>query len=198
METMQEVYAAAGFASDKGSAHSYIDWYADAFEPYRATATAVLEIGIFHGASLDVWRRYFPPATRIVGVDFNPHLLPDKLEEYANTNVHPLLRVDAYVPETVERVRALAPDGYDIIIDDGSHIDEHQVFVLREYGRLVKPGGLLVIEDVQLTKPNGHAKLLDMLHETMQSVDYPFRRAETVDRRNVIGRYDDILFVVWM
>jgi len=160
MKTLRECWDEIGQRTDKGPVcHSYLPFYEEVLGPYRETASALLEIGAFHGASLDMWRLFFRPECHIWGVDFNPHILPDQVAAYEDANIHVLLRVDAYTPHTirllVDWLRNFGLQGFDVIIDDGSHIEEHQEFVLHEYGKLLNPGGLLVIEDVQPSPPNG-------------------------------------------
>lgn len=156
-------------ASDKGTAHSYLHKYNELFEPYTTKSILnVLEIGICQGGSIALWHEYFQNATNIVGID-NGHayhiletdgqlkeILPehplwiDKLDyifsKYPRTTlVH---YADAYVESSVRYLNWITHyQGYDIIIDDGSHLTHHQVFVLQEYIKLLRPGGILVIED---------------------------------------------------
>lgn len=53
---------------DKGSSHSYIDAYANLFKPYRNKKMNVLEIGVFYGLSLNMWKEYFKNS-EIYGID---------------------------------------------------------------------------------------------------------------------------------
>src|SRR5262249_46695873 len=54
--------------------HHYLEIYERHFEHLRATAPAVriLELGVSGGGSLQLWRKYFGPAARIVGIDIDP------------------------------------------------------------------------------------------------------------------------------
>jgi hypothetical protein len=42
------------------------------FERYRGKSITFVEIGVFSGGSLFMWRDYFGPQARIIGVEFNP------------------------------------------------------------------------------------------------------------------------------
>lgn len=208
MKTLRECWDATGQRSDKGPVcHSYLPYYEELLGPFRDKARAILEVGIFHGASMDMWRMYFAPECHIWGVDFNPHVLPDQIEVYESMNVHLLLRADGYLPSTIswfakDLARRLHADGhgfdgFDVIIDDGSHIEEHQLFVLHEYGELLNPGGVMIIEDVQANPPNGHPDLPGNLVAEMKYVDYDFQSVQLIDRRNEPPyRYDDLLVVI--
>ena len=69
----QEVFQAfqrAPFLSNKHS--SYFQTYGELFEKYRGKPITFVEIGVFSGGSLFMWRDYFGPQARIIGVEFNP------------------------------------------------------------------------------------------------------------------------------
>jgi hypothetical protein len=117
--------------TDKGYAHRYWELY-DLLFARRRDAETVLELGVYHGASLDVWREVFPTA-EIHGVDIKP------------VATGAVLHVgDAYTEEMVDEL----PD-CDVIIDDGPHTLESQLFVASHYTRKLKSGGILIIEDIQ-------------------------------------------------
>ena len=48
--------------------HAFTPIYSRAFEPMRQTARRVMEVGVFYGSSILMWRDYFAKA-EIVGVD---------------------------------------------------------------------------------------------------------------------------------
>jgi ubiquinone/menaquinone biosynthesis C-methylase UbiE len=50
----------------------YLEIYERHFERYRGTDVHVLEIGVFGGGSLQMWKDYFGPQSQIFGVDINP------------------------------------------------------------------------------------------------------------------------------
>ena len=47
----------------------YFDVYHRHFARYRGTPCTIVEIGVYHGGSLELWRDYFGPRARIIGVD---------------------------------------------------------------------------------------------------------------------------------
>jgi len=87
----------------------YFPLYDRHLGPFQATATRVLEIGIDHGGSLQLWKRFFPVA-EIVGVDINPvckEFEEDRIKvEIGSQN-------DPYFLRTLGE--------FDVVIDDGSH-----------------------------------------------------------------------------
>jgi hypothetical protein len=101
----------------------------------------MLELGIWKGDSLAMWRDAFPFAT-IVGVD----LAPPELELGPRVHVVAGDQSDAIM---LAKVRAdHAPDGFDVIVDDASHIGQLSARSLQVlYPLHLRPGGLYVIED---------------------------------------------------
>jgi hypothetical protein len=92
----------------------YFPIYERHFEQYRNKYVRVLEIGVDHGGSLQLWKRYFGLQAVIVGVDINPECAKyteDRIE------VHTMDQCDPRIADLGE---------FDIIIDDGSHILSHQ------------------------------------------------------------------------
>ena len=50
----------------------YFDIYHRHFASFREQPITLVEFGVFHGGSLQMWKHYFGPRARIVGVDINP------------------------------------------------------------------------------------------------------------------------------
>ena len=50
----------------------YFDVYDRHFARYRHSDVVMVEVGIYHGGSLGMWKSYFGPRARIVGIDVNP------------------------------------------------------------------------------------------------------------------------------
>jgi hypothetical protein len=119
--------------------------YLAAYEEYlghlRRERFALLEMGIYTAASLEMWRDAFPLAT-IVGVDLNP----PKID--LGPRVH-LVTGDQSDSDVLSRVRAdYAPDGFTVVIDDASHLGVLSARSLQGlYEHHLQEGGLYIIED---------------------------------------------------
>lgn len=126
--------------TDKNMAHPYVDqFYEKELAPYRHKEVQVLEIGICCGASVHLWHEYFQQG-RIIGMDLVDCVLP----EHRQLPRAQYLFRDAYHPGV------FPPDyKFDLIIDDGPHTFESQIFALEFYLPHLNPGGLFVIEDIQ-------------------------------------------------
>lgn len=118
--------------------HGYTRAYEKLFLPIRNNVKNVIEAGICDGASLKSWRDYFPNAT-IHGLD---------VEQKAVDSVAGEERVKAHLMSSCDASYWASLDfKADIIIDDGSHVVEDQMVMLRLAWNSLKPGGYYVIED---------------------------------------------------
>jgi len=136
------------YGTDKNTSHSYGELYEALFAPRRDAVRAVLELGVYSGASAVVWAEYFASAA-VVGADIT-------LARVRFGADHPRIRfvqTDATVAAAVSATRAaaatlgVAPE-YDVILDDASHDPKHQVASAELFVPSLAPGGLYVIEDI--------------------------------------------------
>lgn len=120
----------------------YLEMYDPVLEPWLQKPINLLEIGIYKGGSLHLWRDYFPSA-QVTGIDLN---LPQDFLPGERVQIY---QGDQTDKNFLSRVAELtAPGGFDIIIDDASHVGEwtRQTFWHLFEHHLI-PGGLYVIED---------------------------------------------------
>ncbi len=130
-----------GYDSDKVDS-GYLEMYDPVLAPYVDQDVKLLELGVHRGGSLLLWRDYFARGD-VTGVDID---LP---EDFEPTDRIGMFRGDqADTAFLTGMARQVAPDGFDIIIDDASHLGE---VTKRSFWHLfdhhLKPGGLYVIED---------------------------------------------------
>jgi len=121
---------------------SYLKEYDPIFEPYVQNKIALLELGVFKGGSLLLWRDYFPFGT-IAGIDIK---LPNGFDLGERIHIFEGNQAD---PQFLSQVaNNVAPEGFDIIIDDASHIGElTKTAFWHLFDNHLKPNGLYVIED---------------------------------------------------
>ena len=123
-------------------ANRYLDRYDPVFAPLVNEKIKLLEVGVFKGGSLALWHDYFPQAT-IVGIDreLPPGPLPsERVSTFEGSQADPQF--------LSEVARKTAPEGYDVIIDDASHIGQlTRVTFWHLFDHHLKPGGLYVVED---------------------------------------------------
>lgn len=127
----------------------YFDIYHRHFSRFIGREVHVLEIGIYSGGSLEMWRNYFGPKSRIYGVDIQPEC---KCYENEFTKIFTGDQGDREFWKTFkEKVPFL-----DILIDDGGHQTEQQIVTLEEMLPHLRPGGIFLCEDIH-GKNNGFA-----------------------------------------
>ena len=121
--------------------HHYLDIYHRHFRRFRGRSPVVLEIGVYHGGSLQMWREYFGPGTRIVGLDIDPRcaaLAEDGIE---------ILIGDQADRAFLAEVRRRHPH-VDIVIDDGGHGMQQQIVSFEELYPHLQPEGIYLCEDM--------------------------------------------------
>ena len=127
--------------TDKVYHHGYHRFYPTFLESIRDSATAILEIGIDKGASVNLWLRYFNKAV-IHAIDINT-------EEFISDRIK-LFKADQSSLSDLERVSKAIREPVQFIIDDGSHVPEHQVISFEYlFKNLLQPGGVYIVEDIE-------------------------------------------------
>lgn len=140
MKTLDQLGLEHG--TDKASSfHGYLNTYERYLAPLRDKPIRLLEIGVLGGASLKMWRDYFPNG-QITGLDCDDlsHL---KLGERIQ-----ILRGDASSEETWLRHFNECAGKYDLIVDDGFHSTYAIIKAFTCGFPLLKPGGLWIVEDL--------------------------------------------------
>lgn len=136
------------FGSDKHRPgwHRYGDIYQALFRPLKYRPIRMLEIGIggygesLGGTSLLAWQAFFPRGT-IFGAD-----IKDKTA-LAGKRRHVVILDQSSQPQLDELKDRLGP--FDIVIDDGSHMNAHQILTFERLFDAVREEGVYVIEDIQ-------------------------------------------------
>ncbi|MDB5231622.1 MAG: class SAM-dependent methyltransferase [Chitinophagaceae bacterium] len=120
---------------------NYFEVYERYFEKYRNTDVIFFEIGIAHGGSLQMWRKYFGEKAIIIAVDVNPEC---KQFEEGNTHVFIGSQDDAIF---LNELKGKLPR-VDILLDDGGHTMKQQLVTFEHMFDFVKSDGLYVCEDL--------------------------------------------------
>ena len=200
---------AVRYGSDKwGQTHWFTQHYERHFAPLREEPLKLLEIGVggyndpeSGGGSLKMWRRYFPRAS-VYGLDYF-----DKSRVSGPRLT--VLRGDQNDPA---QLAALAKEHgpFDIVIDDGSHINEHVLTSFHALFPHVRTGGFYVIEDLWTSYLPGYGgddrdfgvptTMLGLLKTLMDDLHHEERDAEgepTPTEAGVVGMhvYHNIAFL---
>ena len=120
---------------------SYLHIYDRYFNNIRHNVKSMLEIGVKDGRSLRMWQEYFPNAF-IYGMDINP---ASKAHEDGRIKI---IIGDQNDDEDLQHIKNEI-GVCDIILDDGSHMTDHQIKSFNMLYDSVPRGGFYVIEDLR-------------------------------------------------
>lgn len=121
--------------------HHYFDIYEFWFNQFKGKKIVILEIGVFQGGSLNMWRDYFGEKAEIYAIDINPLC---KRFESENTKIFIGSQEDELF---LEDVKSKMPPP-DIIIDDGGHTMNQQIISFKSLYNHLKSGGIYLCEDL--------------------------------------------------
>ena len=159
---MRELFNKHG--CDKGLKHGYELVYERDFEKLRQLPINILEIGILHGDSLEVWLEYFPNAT-IYAVDTFERVAPEDIPILENPRV-----IWEKCDSTSSEAKNLWCDiKFDIIIDDGCHRFDETINFFENSIEMLNINGKYIIEDIL---PSQMIKFLDYFKKTNLNVRF--------------------------
>lgn len=119
----------------------YFEIYDRHFSRFRGTDVHIVEFGVSHGGSLQMWKQYFGPRAKIFGIDINPHC--KELEEE---------QVEIFIGDQEDRrfLKSLAEKipRIDILIDDGGHTMNQQINTYEELFPRIDKNGVYLCEDI--------------------------------------------------
>lgn len=169
--------------TDKNTAHSYLPLYDELLKNKKETATNILEVGVYGGGSIELWSKYFLNAN-IYGVELNS-LNTISRPIINKKNIILLTKTDAYDLDLLGKFKDIK---FDLVLDDGPHSLESQIFFVKHYSKLLKHDGILIIEDIQNIE---HFKIL------IDNTPDEFKNyIKTYDLRKNKNRYDDLVFSI--
>jgi hypothetical protein len=171
----------------------YFDIYDHHFERFRGQRVRVVEFGVSHGGSLQMWKYYFGRRAEILGVDIDP-----RCKDLGERGI----QIHIADQDDRQSLRALRAEilSADIVIDDGGHRMTQQIQTFEEFYPVVDNNGVYLVEDTHTSywarKGGGYRKpdtfieyakgLVDHLHawhsedEAQLSVDDFCRTTKSV------------------
>ncbi|QNM84163.1 class I SAM-dependent methyltransferase [Polaribacter pectinis] len=135
------------YGTDKVLGHSYTQHYTTHLKRFRYKKINLLEIGVggydnpkAGGQSLRMWKRYF-----LFGKIFSLDIFDKSQLQEKRIKIFKGSQVDKdFLNKVTNEIGEL-----DIIIDDGSHINEHVIESFKLLFPKLKDGGVYVVEDMQ-------------------------------------------------
>jgi hypothetical protein len=178
----------------------YLDIYERHFAPYRNTPLKMLEIGVFMGGSLDLWREYFGPEARLFGIDLDPECAQ---------RVSPPNQVRIGSQADARFLRSVVDElgAPDIILDDAAHVGRLQRTSFDVLFPLLREGGLYVIEDLHTSYWRGvyeggyrrRGTGIEFIKEMIDDMHAWYHRSETrtpaKEQIGAIHVYDSVVVI---
>lgn len=172
--------------------HSYTILYDLILGHMKYKDIKLAEIGIWKNASIKSFRDYFPNA-EIHGFEKVKQLIDDALKDnLKNTFYH---EIDISNVDSITESFRGSGVKFDVIVDDGSHIFEHQINVILNVFPFLNPGGVLIIEDIFKSIPEKYfEERINPIRKYFSSVSF----IETNHKLQYTGSWDnDKLLVLY-
>ena len=158
------------YGTDKNYKHDYTKHYELFFSKIKSDKIKLLEIGIggydatnLGGASLRMWKKYFSKG-HIYGLDIHDK---SKINED---------RIKTFKCDQTDKKRLseiiLEIGNPDIIIDDGSHKNNHVIETFNILFPMMNDGGIYVIEDVHTSYRDGYGGDSKNLYNKNTTMNY--------------------------
>jgi autotransporter strand-loop-strand O-heptosyltransferase len=147
---------------DKSTYHEYDRIYPIFLEKWRNESINIFEIGIEYGKSMKIWENYFPFAN-IWGMDIENTYNSPRCNVFIGdqSKIEDLRNISNKIPEC------------ELIVDDGSHVPEHQLKTFNHLFRnVLKPGGVYIIEDIECSYWRPDAQIYGYESGYLNIVDY--------------------------
>ena len=107
---------------------------------FRNKPARILEIGVFKGGSLLMWRRYFGEEAIIFGIDIDP-----ACAEHDGDGGQ--VRIGSQDDPQFLRSVVAEMGGIDVVLNDGSHVAHHQLASFSTLFPMLDAHGLYICED---------------------------------------------------
>lgn len=177
----------------------YFDIYERHFSNYRNKEIVIVEAGVFHGGSLQMWKHYFGDRAKIYGIDINPNC-----KEVEEENIEILIGSQTdrnFLRSLKDKIPPI-----DILIDDGGHTMNQQIIFYEELYGHVKENGVYLCEDTHtsywrrygggLKRRNSFIEysknFIDKLH-AFHSEQSSFRESTFTSSTNSVHFYDSVV-----
>jgi hypothetical protein len=119
----------------------YFDIYDRHLGKFRGKEIHIVEVGVYSGGSLEMWREYFGPRCTVYGVD-----VEEACKAYEKEGVR--IFIGDQADRGFWRLFKSRVPSVDILIDDGGHRPQQQAATLEEMLPHLRPGGIYICEDV--------------------------------------------------
>ena len=196
----------AYFMANKGKLihkwQHYFEIYDRHFSRFRGKEVHLVEFGVFHGGSLQMWKHYFGDKAKIYGIDIDP-----RCKELEEDQVEIIIG-DQENRDFLRSLKDRIPR-IDILIDDGGHTMKQQINTFEELFPVIDSHGIYLCEDLHTSYweewDGGYKKegtfieyskeFIDYIHAWHSRNPYQFQVSEFTRTVNSLHYYDSILAI---
>ena len=168
---------------------TYFHVYERLLNGYRGKDIVLVEVGVFQGGSLFMWREFFGKKARIIGIDLNP--AAREWEEYGFEIYIGDQGSESFWKEFFYKIGNI-----DVLIDDGGHTNRQQVITTHSAISNINDGGLLIVEDIHTNyfREFGNPSKYSFINFAYRIIDSVNSRSHAM--RRVRKRYSDRVYSV--
>ena len=127
----------------------FFEIYDNHFSRFRNTSVNILEIGVFQGGSLQMWKNYFGNKCKIYGIDINPEcsvFSEDQIEIIIGSQDD-----RSFLKSLADKIPEI-----DILIDDGGHLMSQQINTFEILFPHISENGIYLCEDLHTSYWKGY------------------------------------------
>ena len=151
----------------------YFDVYDGIFDRFKHKKITFVEVGVLNGESLQMWKKYFHPDSKIIGIDFNPECKKfekDGIEIFIGDQSD-----EDFWDNFFKKVGKV-----DILLDDGGHTNTQQIITTLKSLPNITDDGILMIEDTHTSymqefgNPNKYS-FINFTKKIIDDVNFKYR-----------------------
>ena len=143
--------------------HAYTSIYNLLFSNMRYKDIKLGELGILDNNSMLSWRDFFPNA-KLYGFEW----FTSRIEKAINDNIDcTYIKMNVKDVHSINEGLTISGSNFDVLIEDSTHEFEDQIRFINEAYKHLKPGGILIIEDIFI-----NANEADYVHSIDHLSDY--------------------------
>lgn len=165
----------------------YFEIYHQYFNRFVGSNVKMLEIGVYKGGSLQMWKDYFGNKAMVVGIDID-----EACKQYEDDQINICIgsQNDVDFLETVWE--QYGP--FDIVLDDGSHFMEHQITTFEALFPRLKADGVYICEDT-------HTSYWSLFQGAFQKedtfIEYSKKLVDEINGQHVKMEYENFKTKFW-
>jgi hypothetical protein len=153
MESLDTIFNK--YDTDKNASfHNYIRQYGPLLKDFRDKPIKYLEIGVLNGGSIKAMREAFKNSSFILGLDID-----NRCKSFEDINNNLFIEIGDATDSNFIKTITEKYGTFDIILDDGSHLNRHVIKTFELLFPLLNDNGLYIVEDTICYKSESYIDL---------------------------------------